>query len=256
MAASPDEAGPNPWSARPGAVTGAAGRRRNRATWLVVSALGFLVFELTADPALAVALGCVKVGWDEFRTARRLRRDDPDPVRGRVCAHFYRAWGLWKISMMATALMFAITWATIPFLLQQKKANRGPSLPSGIVTAMLIAMTGFVLSAGASGHAVISALCNGIKVWVGVRTNRAKTVLLSAIITAVTTLWLALIIVLENWLPIQPRSPGLLLAIFVPLLGAPVAILIALEMLERRMIARSPAECWAEHLPSRTQDRV
>ena len=78
----------------------------SRLAWPLVLVVGFLLFELTADPALGILLGCLKFGWDELRFSRRLRRQDPDPVRGRVCARFYEAFALWKVSLVALGVMF------------------------------------------------------------------------------------------------------------------------------------------------------
>jgi hypothetical protein len=79
-----------------------------RGAWWVVAAVGFVIFELTANAALAIVLACLKFGWDETRIARRLKRNDPDRVRGRVCARFYQAYALWKVSGMAFVAMFLV----------------------------------------------------------------------------------------------------------------------------------------------------
>ena len=70
--------------------------------WALLLIVAWLVFELTAQPALAVAAVCVKFGWEDFRTARWLRRSDPDRLRGRACFWLYVASGLWKTAITGT----------------------------------------------------------------------------------------------------------------------------------------------------------
>jgi hypothetical protein len=42
-------------------------------TWSALAALGLLVYELTAQPALGVSVLCLKFGWNDWRTALWLR---------------------------------------------------------------------------------------------------------------------------------------------------------------------------------------
>ena len=74
--------------------------------------LAFLVFELTADPSLAVVLGCLKFGTADMRVARWLRRADPDSVRGCACSWFYVVLAIMRIGFMAVAIMFVFFVAT------------------------------------------------------------------------------------------------------------------------------------------------
>src|SRR3954463_10639675 len=76
--------------------------RANGLAWLAIVGASLLIFELTSTPSLAVALGCLKFGWHDFLTARRIRIADPDHHRGRVRACFTLAWGLVKVSLIAT----------------------------------------------------------------------------------------------------------------------------------------------------------
>ena len=221
-----------------------AERRVNRLTWLVVAALAFLAFELTANPALALALGCLKFGWNDFRTAHRLRRIDPDRQRGRVCARFYRAWGLWKISIVATVLMFAIVCVHGPFGPAGGNAPPGQANvpPASFLTACLLAMLGFGASSVVSSVAIVSALRRRVKVWVGSRVNRAKTVILSALISNLTVVGIIGLCALASAIP-MPRalsSPlAFTLAFVLFFLGLPTLILVVLEALTDRIVCQT-----------------
>jgi len=76
--------------------------------WILMIGLAFLVFELTADPSLAVVLGCMKLGSSDLRVARWLRRADPDPVRGCACSWFYVSLAILRIGFMAFLIMFCL----------------------------------------------------------------------------------------------------------------------------------------------------
>jgi hypothetical protein len=91
-----------------------ATRRRHHFGWIGLGIVTFIVFELTADPALTVALGCLKFGWDELATARWLRKNDPDRRRGRIASRFYAAWALWRVSGVAVAMMMVAIFVLGP----------------------------------------------------------------------------------------------------------------------------------------------
>src|SRR5262245_6522225 len=85
-----------------------AGRWANVLSVPLLLVIGWVLYELTAQPALGVAAVCAKFGWDDFRTARWLLRIDPNPARGWACAWLSIANGLVKVSFTATLLSAAI----------------------------------------------------------------------------------------------------------------------------------------------------
>src|SRR5262245_14391990 len=91
--------------------------------WYALLAVAWLIYELTAQPGLCAPVACAKFGWNDFLTARWLRRNDPHPGRGLACFWFYVASGLWKIALMAFFLMFAILF--LAALLEQPGAAGG-----------------------------------------------------------------------------------------------------------------------------------
>src|SRR3954466_10787630 len=95
--------GPHPAAARPP-------RRRPSLVLPALLALGIVVYELTAQPGLGAAIACTKFGWDDFLTARWLRRRDPDRHRGRASFWLFAAAGLWKTAVTGVIVLFAVAF--------------------------------------------------------------------------------------------------------------------------------------------------
>ena len=255
------------WGTEDEAVVPRVSSRNEKLAWFGVIALAVVVFEVTADPALTTALGCLKFGWEEVRLARWLKRTDPDRKRGRICSRFYLAWGLWRVSLVATAMMFILVF--VHAAIEGKPGNGGPAgPPPGFIGAFLLALAGFLLSSMVSSLAVISALRHRVRVWLGpeVRwareenswppqavarrretTNRTKVILLSALITGAVVGFLVVLLPLSHAFP-QQKAPEPLFFIFMMafMIGVPFLMLCLLEVLGARMIAPTPAACWAD----------
>src|SRR6266566_1511806 len=83
-----------------------ARRWRGAFTWTGLLVVGWALYELTTQPALGAVAVCLKFGWEDFRTARWLRRRDPDRRRGRACFWLYVGNGLWKTAVVAVVMAF------------------------------------------------------------------------------------------------------------------------------------------------------
>jgi hypothetical protein len=239
--------------------------RRPSLVWLGLGIVAVIIFELTAQPWVVVVIGCLKFGWDEQATARWLKRRDPNPIRGRICGRFYAAWALWKVSMVAMAMMFtlAIVSGQIDAAQGKPRQVQGNAPPPVFMSAFCVSILGFVLSAAMSTVAVFSAWRRGVRVWLGPeaklarradvwppnkislpswrRKNRAGAVVLSALITILT---LVAIFILTCGLSL-PRTPLVFWMISVVVgLVLPVALLWSREFLLRRVAAQSIWQCW------------
>ena len=80
--------------------------------WVLMVGLAFFVFELTADSALAVVVGCLKFGTPDLKVARWLRRADPNRVRGCACSWFYVVLAIMRIGFTALILMIVLIEVT------------------------------------------------------------------------------------------------------------------------------------------------
>lgn len=247
--------------------------RRQGLTWLVLALVTLLVFELTADPALAVAAGCLKFGWEGLATARWLRRTDPDRRRGRVVARFYTAGAFWNVAGVATAMSFLVAWFLTPLLAGRRGLNRE------LLGSFLVAVFAFVISGLLSLSAVASAWRCRVKVWLGPearwarhrgawppslfdagpgRFNRVILIVLVALLSVAIPagligMFTAMAAVVRC---IGPRAP--LLPFMVAGIGVPIVVLYVVgrtfiatrAALLGRMGAESPAECWPLDDPS------
>jgi hypothetical protein len=233
-----------------------------RGAWWAVAAAGFVVFELTADAALAIVLACLKFGWDETRIARRLKREDPNRDRGRVCARFYQAYALWKVSGVAFVAMFLVVFVQaglIDRLAPGAAQARGGKPPAAFVSVWVLLIVCFTLSALWSIRATVGALRKGVRVWVGRGRNRLKPILLSVMVVwgSVLTLLGLFVVMVVVLGPNAARPPGWLVsAASIGMgVGFPVFLLVGLDCLERRIAAGSPEECWPELLAREGGDR-
>jgi hypothetical protein len=249
-------------------------RSGNRLAWLFVGLLALVVFELTADPALTVVVGCIKFGWDELATARWLWWTDPDRLRGRVTSLFYAAWSLCRITGIAIVLMLV---AILVFGLLTEMGLAGgakmPSAPRVLTSIALVVLCGLVSTGLTLALALFSARRNRIKVWIGPeaklarrsgtwppgsiegktgQTNLAYRLILALVITIAVPLILVLSILPMCLMP-GPPQPGPIEVVFgifvalnmiVALLVVPIALIFTLGSLAARVLATSPEECW------------
>ncbi|MDB5350734.1 MAG: hypothetical protein JWN86_1981 [Planctomycetota bacterium] len=139
--------------------------------WLPLIA-GLMVFEMTQNPMLGVALACFRFGEKDFRTAWWLGRRDPNRARGRACAWFHLSWGFARIGMMSflatglTAMLILLLDAVLKF----RAMGLLIQIQGALITA-LGAIIGFLL---ASYVAITSALIGRVKVWVSPTSHRAR----------------------------------------------------------------------------------
>src|SRR6478672_8194353 len=106
--------------------------------WPVLLAIAFLVYELTAQPGLGAAIACTKFGWDDFLTARWLRRRDPDRRRGKASFWLFVAAGLWKTAVTGVVVLFAV--AFIDAMIRRRGGAAGPPPAEALAGAFATAL--------------------------------------------------------------------------------------------------------------------
>jgi hypothetical protein len=242
--------------------------RPRRTSWVlpVLLMLAFLVYELTAQPALGVAVACVKFGWNDFCSALWLRRVDPEPRRGRACFWLYLAFGLLKTAITASLLMFAYSFAVGPQI-QNAQRNAFRNLPPvEYVVAGATAIGGFMLSGLTAWVALYKAWRGQIRLWLdssvhqarrqnswpprntsAASPNQARTMVAIALITVCTLFMLVLVpllIVLGQ--ANQPVAPACMVVGVIVSCG----IVLGLRQYLSRGLAKSPSECWGTSVPT------
>jgi hypothetical protein len=239
---------------------------RSHLTLPMLLLIGWLLYELTAQPALGVAAVCLKFGWEDFRTAWWLRRRDPIRGRGWACFWLYTASGLWKSAITASIMIFAFAFLKG---MQAKPGQRQQlgDLPPQIIGAFLTAFGSYLLSALATCLAVLLSLWSRVKLWLDggvhrarrndlwpppdyadLRTNQAGRVVLTALILTLFTGGIATLVGVALRVGGQrPNAVGLLVVMGTLLLlmfGGLVLVLAGRDLLVRRVFAATPSECW------------
>jgi hypothetical protein len=215
------------------------GSHGNRWAWLFVVAVAFLIFELTANAALSVLVGCLKFGWDELRLARWVKRHHPDRIRGKVLARWLTAFGLWKTSVVAFVLMMVVPLADVTI---RAGPGRAPSVE--FFTALYTMLFGFLASGFYSIVATLSALRRRVRIWIGHRCNLAVIVLWTSGFFMVFFAWCVVTMTIAIGLAQIAPLVGVFAPIVGLLIGPATSFLLLKDRLEKRVLAPSPDECW------------
>src|SRR6266536_3189489 len=144
-------------------------------SWYALLLLGWLLYEATSQPELAAAVTCAKFGWSDWRAAWWLRRVDPDWRRGRTCFWFYLAYGLWKVAVMASVVMFFLLLAGSMLRRKPAWAPQAGGMSPAVAGVLIAAGFGFGLSFFATYVSIWSALRHRVKVWLGAAPHLART---------------------------------------------------------------------------------
>jgi hypothetical protein len=225
----------------PGAPTALRGHGSSWA-WVVGAAV-LVALGLTVFPTLAVATVCLAVAWGDFARGRKFARSFPDKAIGTVCSRFHYGWGLWKLGMTAVVLMFG----SVAFI----KKDAEP--PAALFAALVLVMIGFTASAVVTASGLFVAFRNGMRVWVGEGINRARTLLMAMLLVGFTIgILIPVTMVLGAWAGRGTRIEDeagpflLMLVLFGFMFGAPVALLLLLDWISRRVIADRPGKFGAK----------
>lgn len=251
-----------------GPPTGSPWRRRLGTLALVL--VGLIVFELSANPSLGVAVACLKFGLDDLRDGVWLRRADPIRRRGRAGFWMYLAVGFLRTSLIA--FLGAVAMAIVASKFGEALGWPKRLLAAQLLGAMAVVFLGVLLASAASFLGVGFGLASRVKVWVGPevrrgreqgiwpppfgavapsRGNRAGAAIMVLLVAASLFAALALIGLIVGALQqvgLRPPRMGIaVLGVGLPIVSAILA-LTALDLIRSRLLARHPAECWPEGL--------
>jgi hypothetical protein len=246
-----EDEGPRPW--------------RWSIIWPALVVLGWLVYEITAQPALGVVVACTRVGWNDLITARWLLRIDANRGRGWTCFWLYVASAFWRIGLAGIVFMVAVACLA--------DVKRGQLDLSTEIDSILATALGSIALTTLTVCLVIGfASRNRVKLWLNSRSmrqarksnmwpsfaqvkgrNHAEYVVfvgLALLVYLVGPAAIVALIVFIVWLitPFLGVPPDVYLytACFILLLefvGSGMLIGFR-KVFTERVVARTPAECW------------
>ncbi|QDS97924.1 hypothetical protein HG15A2_11920 [Adhaeretor mobilis] len=223
-------------------------------------ALGWLLFELTANATLALFIACLRFGWQDFRTAIWLRRTDPHPRRAKAGFWFYLSSGIWKTAIVPVLAVFVIgiLWAMFA------SAHEDPNevLVRQMAFALAVGMGASGILVIVVGVAVAFSLSGSLRMWIHHdlhrsrrenlwppewphplwrHDNRGRAILATALIVLTVTLPLLLF-------PLAVMlAPGAEIAVVLGIVfGVPITSTFLYAALRDKVFASSPEECWPE----------
>ncbi len=126
----------------------------------------FVAFQTTFGLTAGLAVAIISFGIRDVRTALRLRKVDPNRVRGRVCSWFYLAYACWCVVVVVMLCFFAIRLSDD----DRRKQPSAPNLFSNETTVcamILLACTIIGMSASCIGVGL--AMRHRVQVWVDPR---------------------------------------------------------------------------------------
>lgn len=141
--------------------------------WPLFGLIGIVVFELTTNPGLAVAVFCVKLGVGDVRLGLWLARHDPNPQRGTITGLMAASLVGLKITLasLIIAIVLAVLSQTIDrnagqnqAVIEQCAKSLGITAGVAMCVSLLIARWGFFQARRA-----------GQKVWLESSMRRAPT---------------------------------------------------------------------------------
>jgi hypothetical protein len=211
---------------------------RDSRRWLAVACL--IAFGWVLFPPLAVIMACLAFSFRDFQIGRQLSRSIPDKAGGTICARFAFAWAAWKLGLAGFLLIFV-------FAIGLATAGERLDLIQGLSTSVLLWMSGFTLSAVFTATGLVKAYRTRMRVWIGEGVNQARTLMLGMLIVTFTFVVLGPFCL--GLVGIRPRAGGkpgpelpFLLGLLASMFAGPVAILLVLDWLSRRVVADRPGK--------------
>jgi hypothetical protein len=257
---------------------------RRAITWTGLLTAGYVLYEVTNQPAVGTAAVCLKFGWQDFRTARWLWQTDPCRPRGRACWWLYVGWGLMKVGLVALGTNAAVVIGMAFIVGRPGVQFGGPWLDRllwSLAGGALTALAALLLSAVATIRAVRLAVRHQGTLWLNSSVDSARRrrawppttcglsgtnflgkLQISAVVsTSVGTYFgvsLLTFLVISFVFVVKSFIVAVLLTFSFPLLMASVAgralYLSCVPPVLHSVHADSPAECWRPDEPTALRD--
>lgn len=190
-------------------------------------------------PPLAVVLACLAISFGDFRRAHLASRSIPDRAAKWICLLFGYAWGFWTLGIAAFASFFVVAMLNVSVLREQ-------GMPDSALTAFLLIPCGFVGAVILTSLGLVLALRSGMRIWIGEGRNQARTLLRGVLIVLFTIFGLGPILLLMvasvDRASQASKGSAILGYLFAAMLVGPLAILIVLDKISRRVLASHPGK--------------
>lgn len=197
---------------------------------------------MIAQP-LAVVLFCLALGLEEFRAGSRRARAAPDAAVAAITRLFSFAWGAWTFGLGAMATFFVLAAVNVALIHET-------SVPPGALTALLLVPPGVATSILLTAAGLVRALRSGRMIWIGEGTNQARIllrVLFYGTFTPCIVVPLVVLVIVGFEKGTQSWSGfAVCIGAAMNLLIAPVGVLLALDAVSRRVLAREPGKLGAK----------
>lgn len=218
--------------------------------WWLLLAVAVVVTELTAHPSIGVAVFCLKFGLNDWRTAAWLCRVDPQPRRSHSIWWFLVGSGFLKIFLMSSI--------AFPVLAGWWKAITKQNVLAEVQVAMTIGLCGMLVSFLVNHIGLFLASRRRVRVWLNgqlhrfrdsnvwpVRltgANRLRDLLNGSALPAILAfiVGIAFVILFGMRQLMRPAITGGIIALVSSL------ILLGHGLSVKRIVARSPEECWGD----------
>lgn len=218
--------------------------------WWLLLAVAIVVAELTTHPAIGVAVFCLKFGLNDWRTAAWLCRVDPQPRRSHSIWWFLVGSGFLKIFLMSS-IAFPVLAGCWRAITKQKVIDE-------VRVAMTIGLCGMLFSFVVNHIGLYFVSRRRVRVWLNrqlhlfrdgnvwpVRltgTNRLREVLNGSAFPAILAFILG--IAFSNLFGLQNAiGPAITSGIIASVSGL---ILLGHGLSVKRIVARTPEECWGD----------
>ncbi len=218
--------------------------------WWLLLAVAIVVAELTAHPAIGVAVFCLKFGLNDWRTAAWLCRVDPQPRRSHSIWWFLVGSGFLKI--------FLVSSIAFPVLAGWWKAITKQNVLAEVQVAMAIGLCGMFFSFVVNHVGLYFASRRRVRVWLNRQlhlfrdgnvwpirltgANRLRDILngsaFPAILAFIVGIACSIIFGLQNLIRPAITSGVVALVSSLILLGHGLSV--------KRIVARTSEECWGD----------
>jgi hypothetical protein len=218
--------------------------------WWLLLAVAIFITELTAHPAIGVAVFCLKFGLNDWRTAAWLCRTDPQPRRSHTIWWFLVGSGFLKIFLMSSI--------AFPVLAGWWHAMTKQPVRHEVRMAMIIGLGGMFFSFVLNHIGLVVASRRRVRVWLNgklhhfrdgnvwpvllSRPNRLRDILNGSALPAILafTMGSIFLLVFAKQKMIRPAmvSAAVIVVSSLILLGHAISV--------KRILARTPEECWGD----------